>query len=96
MIAYRHIMFKLNLKKKVEYSIAFLYFFALITDEGFLISPCYSLNSAFKWVYLFFSPLLFASLLFTAICKAPSDRHFAFMHFFSLGMVVILISCTMS
>ena len=26
-------------------------------------------NSAFKWVYLSFSPLLFASLLFTAICK---------------------------
>ena len=23
------------------YSIAFLYFFALITEEGFLISPCY-------------------------------------------------------
>ena len=26
-------------------------------------------NSAFKWTYLFFSPLLFTSLLFTAICK---------------------------
>ena len=32
-------------------------------------------NSAFKWVYLSFSPLLFASLLFTAICKASSDCH---------------------
>ena len=27
-------------------------------------------NSAFRWVYLSFSPLLFASLLFTTICKA--------------------------
>ena len=27
-------------------------------------------NSAFKWVYLFFSPLPFAALLFTATCKA--------------------------
>jgi len=35
-------------------------------------------NSAFKWVYLSFSPLLFASLPFTAICKASSDSHFAF------------------
>ena len=35
-------------------------------------------NSAFKWVYLSFSPLLFASLLFTVICKASSDSHFAF------------------
>ena len=31
-------------------------------------------NSAFKWVYLCFSPLPFVSLLFTAICKASSDK----------------------
>ena len=36
-------------------------------------------NSTFKWVYLSFSPLLFTSLFFTAICKASSDRHFAFL-----------------
>ena len=53
-------------------------------------------NSAFKWVYLSFSPLLFASLLFTAICKASSDSHFAVLNFFFLGMVLIPISCTMS
>jgi len=29
--------------------------------------------------------LLFASLLFTAICKASPDSHFAFLHFFSMG-----------
>ena len=29
-------------------------------------------NSAFKWVYLSFSPLPLASLLFSAICKASS------------------------
>ena len=45
--------------------------------------------SAFKWVYLSFSPLLFTSLLFTAICKASSDNHLAFLHFFFLGMVLI-------
>ena len=27
-----------------SHSIVFLYFFALITEEGFLISPCYSLK----------------------------------------------------
>ena len=53
-------------------------------------------NSAFKWVYLSFSPLLFTSLLFTAICKASSDSHFAFLHVFFLGMVLIPVSCTMS
>ena len=53
-------------------------------------------NSAFKWVYLSFPPLLFTSFLFSAICKASSDNHFAFLHFFFLGMVSIPASCTMS
>ena len=53
-------------------------------------------NSAFKWVYISFSPLLFASLLFTAICKACSDSRFGFLHFFFLGMVLLPVSCTMS
>ena len=42
-------------------------------------------NSAFKWLYLSFSPLLFAFLLFTGICKASSDSHFAFFAFLFLG-----------
>ena len=53
-------------------------------------------NSAFRCLYLSFSPLLLASLLFTAICKAYPDSHFAFLHFFSMGMVLIPVSCTMS
>ena len=53
-------------------------------------------NSAFKWVYLSFSPLLLASLLFTNICKASSDNHFALLRFFYLLMVLIPASCTMS
>ena len=53
-------------------------------------------NAVFKWVYLSFSPLLFTSLLFTAICKASSDSHFAFWHLFFLGMVLIPVSCIMS
>ena len=51
-------------------------------------------NSAFKCVYLFFSPLPFTSLHFTAIDKASSDNHFAFLHLFFLGMVLITASCT--
>ena len=65
----------------LSHSVVFLYFFALITERGFLVSPW---NSEFKWVYLSFSPLLFASL-FTAICKASSDSHFAFFAFLFLG-----------
>ena len=50
-------------------------------------------NSAFRWVYISFSPLPFTSFLFTALCKASSDSQFAFLHFFFLGMVLSLIQC---
>ena len=44
-------------------------------------------NSAFRCLYLSFSPLLFTSLLFTAICKLPPplDSHFAFCISFPWG-----------
>ena len=64
--------------------------------KAFFISPSYPLELALKWVYLPFSPLPFTSLLFSAICKASSDSHFAFLHFFFLGMVLITASYTMS
>ena len=53
-------------------------------------------KSAFKWVYLSFYPLPFTSLLLIAICKPSSDNHFAFLHCFFLGMVLIPASYTMS
>ena len=74
----------------------------------FSVSLCWSLrkaflsllaivwNSAIKWVYLSFSPLFFASLLFTAICKASSDSHLTFLLSFFLGMVLLPVSCTVS
>ena len=80
----------------LSHSIVFLYFFALITEEGFLISPCYSLELCIQMGISFLSPLPFASFLFSAICKASSDNHFALLHFFFLGMVLITASCTMS
>ena len=42
-------------------------------------------SSAFKWVYFSFSPLPLASLLFSTTCKAYSDRHLSFLHFFFWG-----------
>ena len=72
----------------LSHSIVFLYFFALILS---LLAVLW--NSVFKWLYLSFSPLLFTSLLFTAICKASSDSHFAFLPFFFLGMVLITVQC---
>jgi len=53
-------------------------------------------NSVFSWVYLSLSPLSFPSLLSSAICKASSDNHFAFLHFFFFRMVLATASCTVS
>ena len=77
-------------------SVVSLYFFALITEEGFLISPRYSLEQCIPMGISFFSPLFLASLLFSAIWKASSDNHFGFLHFFFSGMVLLTASCTMS
>uniref|UniRef100_A0AC11DHG0 Uncharacterized protein n=1 Tax=Ovis aries TaxID=9940 RepID=A0AC11DHG0_SHEEP len=51
-------------------------------------------DSVFRWLYLSFSPLPFASLLFSAICKASSYNHFTFRNFFVFGMVLVITSCT--
>ena len=54
----------------LSHSVIFLYFLALITEEGFLFSPCYSLELYIQMGYLSFSPLPLASLLLSA-CKPP-------------------------
>ena len=78
----------------LSHSVVFLYFFALITEEGFLNSPCYSLELCIQMGVSFLSSFFFFfTFLFTAICKASSDSHFAFLHFFSMGMVLIAVSC---
>ena len=69
------------------------YFFALITEEGFLFSPCYSFELYIQISFLFSFPL--ASLLFSTICKVSLNNHFVFLHFFFLRMVLITASCTM-
>ena len=48
-----------------------------------IISPL--ISGSILGTYLSFSTLPFASLLFLAMCKASSDNHFAFLHFFFLG-----------
>ena len=52
----------------LSHSVVFLYFFALIAEEGFLISPCYSLELCIQMgiSFLFFLcfSLLFISQLF--------------------------------
>ena len=57
----------------LSHSIVFLYFFALFIGEAFLSLLGILWKSAFSWVYLSLSPLLFASLLSLAICKISSN-----------------------
>ena len=59
----------------LSHSAVFLYFFALIIEEGFLISPCYSLELCIQWVYLSFSSLPFTFLLRSVqlSCSVVSD-----------------------
>ena len=50
-------------------------------------------NSTFRWLYIF-PFLLFLSSVFSAICKNSLGSHFAFLHFFFLGIVLITTSYT--
>ena len=79
----------------LSHSIVFLQFFALFTQEGFLLSPCYSLELCIQLGIYFVCPLPFGALLFLFICMASSDNHFACLHFFFLGMVSVITSCTL-
>ena len=55
----------------LSHSVVFLYFFALITEEGFLISPCYSLELCIQMGTSFLFSFAFCSLTqkFTISCQ---------------------------
>ena len=79
----------------LSHFIVFLYFFALITEEGFLLSLCSSLELYIQMriSFLFSFAFRFSSQLFV---RPPQTTISPFLHFFSLGMVLIPASCTMS
>ena len=85
------------LKRSLVFPILFFYSISLhwTLRKTFLSLLPILWNSAFRWIYLSFSPLPLASLLFPAICKASSDNHFPFLHSILGGMVLITASCTM-
>ena len=77
----------------LPHCIAFLYFFALFTYEGFLALLW---NSAFRCIYLSFSPLPFTSLLFfSQLFVRPEREPFCFFAFFFLGIVLVTTFYTM-
>ena len=86
-------------RSPVSHSTVFFYFFVLTSEEGFLTSPCSSLELCIQMGIFF--PFSFAfhislSLFFflTANCKASSESHFDFLHFSFLGMILLPILCS--
>ena len=57
----------------LSHSVVFLYFFALIAEESFLISPCYSLELYIQML-IFPSLLCFSLLFFSQLFVRPPQR----------------------
>ena len=74
-------------RSHLSHSIVFLYFFALIIKDGFLISPCFSLELCIQMGIYFLFSFTFSFSSFSAICKASLDNHFTFLQFISFSQV---------
>ena len=83
---------------RLSHSVVFLYFFALITEEGFPVSPCCSLELCIQMgVYIPFL-LCFSRLFFSQLFLRPPQKVILlFCISFSWGFLQVLIpvSCTM-
>ena len=89
---------KTSIKIAVSHPRSYILFFPSISlhcslKKGFLFLLVILWSSSFSWIYLALLP--FMSLLFSAICKDSSDNHFAFLHFFFLGAILVTISYTL-
>ena len=80
------------LKRSLVFPIlVFLYFFALITEEGFHMSPCYSLELYIQMGISFLFSFAFHFSFFTAIVRPPQTAILLFCISFSWGW-----SCSLS
>ena len=57
----------------LSYSVVFLYFFALIAEEGFLISSCYSLELCIQMFVSFLFSFAFTLLFFSEMARVNVD-----------------------
>ena len=83
------LMFPIFLKRSLVFPLLLLY--SIIKHCSLKVFLSYLAtfwNSAFNWMHLSLSPLLFASLCSSASHKASLDNHFALLLFFFFGMVL--------
>ena len=66
-------------------SIVFLYFFALITEDGFLISPWYSLGLRIQMGLLLLFSFAFSLLFFSQLFVRPTQTVILLFFFISFG-----------
>ena len=69
----------------LSHSVVFLYFFALITEEVFLVSSCYSLELCIQMGISFLFSLLFTSFLSQLFVRPPLTAVLLFCLSFSCG-----------
>ena len=69
----------------LSHSVVSLYFFALIAEEGFLISPCYSLELCIQMGVSFLFSFAFHFSSFHNYLSGLLRQPFCFLHFFPLG-----------
>ena len=69
----------------LSHSIVFLYFFALVAEEGFLISPCYSLELCIQMGISFLFSFAFRFPSFHSYLYGPLRQTSSFFAFLFLG-----------
>ena len=79
----------------LSYSIVFLHFFALFTEEGFVICPCYSLELCIQMSTSFLFSFAFWFSSFLSYLLGILRQPFCLFAFLLLRMVLITTTCTM-
>src|SRR5574338_275793 len=69
----------------LSHYIVFLYFFALITEEGFLLSPCYSLELCIQMLISFLFSFAFRFSFSQLFVRPPQTTILPFCISFSWG-----------
>ena len=75
----------LEVISSLSHSVVFLYFFALIAEEAFFISPCYSLELCIQMGISFLFSFAFHFSSFHSLFVRPPQTAFCFFAFFSHG-----------